>query len=76
MTRTKHPPAKFMSRAELARRWNVSVARVTALVAAGTLAVLHIPATRAFTKTTKISLESVLAAEKSWTITHGENDDG
>lgn len=59
----------FFTRGQLARRWGVSVDRVCQLIEAGQLeGVFEIPSVEGFGKVVKIPLESVKAAERSWSV--------
>ncbi len=54
---------------QLARKWGVSVARVQQMVKEGRLlGVFEIPPVEGFGKVRKIPMESVKAAERSWSI--------
>lgn len=55
---------------QLAKRWSVSEARVRALIESGVLnGAFTIPSAGRFGETTKIPIDSVLTAERTWAVT-------
>lgn len=69
MKQGNNPPQTY-SIGQVAKRWGISPERVRQLIDAGNLGgAFRIPSAGRFGKALRIPVETILAAEKEWTVT-------